>query len=128
MAAIANVVLSDATPVAHTFVPKEASPQRSRWTEDAAADQMFLRPSLVALHRDAKAKGEVARSELRLSFPLYTVDGDGLIINRGTSRIIIQFIKPSEMTATEKADQLAMARDLIDEQLAQDYMDDNPAY
>lgn len=128
MAAIANIVLTDSVAADHTFVPVQASPARSKWLDTAFDSRRYLCPSLEALFKEAANKGEVQRSEHRIAMPLFTEDAEGLVTSRGTARLIIQVICPSDMSTLEKADLKAYGRDLIDETVWADYVDGSPAY
>lgn len=128
MAAIANIVLTDSSAADHTFVPVQASPARSKWVASADDSRRYLCPSIEATYKEAAVQGQVQRSDHKIAVPLFTEDTDGNVVGRGTARLIIQVICPSDMTDSEKSDLKAYGRDLIDETVWADYVDGSPAY
>lgn len=127
MSAIVAYTLSDATPTAHTFDPIEAQPRKSAWQETTVVDQPYLRSNVVATHRPSLKQGETTKTVYRLNVPLFdTVDG--LVVTRGTIRIVTDVIFPSDSTDTEKDDALAMNADLVAEAVFQAHCKGQPPY
>lgn len=128
MSNIQNIVLSDATPSDHTFVPIQANPSLSVWSESAANDRPYLRPTVSFTFREAKSQEQVTKVTRRLNVPLFdTVEG--VIVPRGTARVVTEYVLPSDMTSTEKSNLLAMSRDLDGEALTESYVvDGDPAF
>lgn len=129
MGAIATLTLTDdeATPVDHSFTPIEASPQQAVWTELSAADEVYLRPNVIAQFRASKGPGQTSKATLRLNMPVWSVV-DSLVQDRGTARVIAEVILPATLTGQERDNLIAMFRDLIDEQVVTDLVNGNPPY
>lgn len=129
MASIANLVLADSVPANHTFVPSQASPEKSAWQETAAADQPYLRPTVVMQLKNGSSGTDPGKVTARLNMPDFIVDGDGIITELGTARFIGEFILPPKMTATGRSNLYALAAALINNAVVQSYVEDSePAY
>jgi hypothetical protein len=102
MAAIANLVLNDQVPVAHTFEPIQPSLKASLWMEKGIAQTIAGNATVVAGIDLASAKRETNKVNLRVAFPIERLDAvSGAYTVVGTARHNGDTILPSVMTPTE---------------------------
>jgi len=123
MPSATTISINDATPTAHAFVPVQVSPSLSifRNTADAAtsASEEMLGLS-ISRSSSARATDKV---KVSLSLP-HEQTIDGAVVVRSTARMNVEFVLPSDMTSTERADFAALAANALDHADVKGYLTD----
>lgn len=127
MPAAANIVLNDATPTAHTFVPLSAGPGLTIHAENGVA----LTPSGALQFTSsldlASAKRSTDRIRLQFSYPVeQTVDGVTSVAYTG--RAFVDAAIPVQMTTAERTHLAAFVANMAANAVLQGYYTRQPQY
>jgi hypothetical protein len=114
MAAATNIVINDAVPAAHTFVPARKNGQIVEWEERTTSNTSQGFYTLSVSQTDSKTKSPVIRTKVSLAIPTEVLDSaTGLYSYPSTARILVDVLLLKEASATLRADIAAYVKNLI---------------
>lgn len=129
MPAIANIVLADATPANHTFVPVSCTPDQAVWLDRDGTTAAGSK-ELVASYSRANSSRKTDRIKIRLNVPYEATSTDtGLTYVAYTARLSSDVVLPDEMSATERGHFAALVANAFANAVLKGYISNlDPAY
>lgn len=129
MPAISNIVLADATPANHTFVPVSSTPDQAVWLDRDGTTAAGSK-ELVAVYSRANGARKTDRVKIRLNVPYEATSTDtGKTYVAYTARFSCDVVLPDEMSATERGHVAALIKNALADTVLNGYISDlDPAY
>lgn len=120
MPAIANIVVADATPANHTFVPQQAAMALSTWMETAAATYEGNARIAVTMSPPSKARA-TTRERLTLAVP-FERTVESVVTVPDTIIFTLDAVIPSACSAAEALKAYTMLKNLVAHSVVQAYI------
>jgi hypothetical protein len=129
MPAVSNIVLADATPANHTFVPVSVTPDQAVWLDRDGTTAAGSK-ELVAQYSRANGARKTDRVKIRLNIPYEATSTDtGKTYVAYTARFSCDIVLPDEMSATERGHVAALIKNALADSVLNGYISDlDPAY